>query len=225
MGKLTTAFFGLLLMSATTLAEPIVIQTYADGYEIPHTLGTYPTISYDIPGPNCDASTADCPTSFTTSTGNTINLDQEVSVISPNWVRDPHTGATIFGAHNNRVVLTPDRPLGAISFVISSEWNNAGAWVSADWINAGGTGSLRNPTSGHFPLHQGTLRGVGVGIYARPGTCLTGVTIDPPRWGFGSIRTADCVTSVPEPGSLGLLGLGLLGLGLSRRARRQFVRA
>ncbi len=226
MGKLTTTFFGLLLMSATTLADPIVIQTYPDGTDIPQTLGTYATTPYNIPGPNCDATAADCPTSFTTSTGNTIDFDQEVSVISPNWVRDPYTGATIFGVHSNKIVLTPHKPLGAISFVISSKWHNAGAWVAADWVNSSGSGSLRNPSSGYFPVHQGTRRGVGVGIYARPGTCLTGVTIEPPKWGFGSIRTADCVTSVPEPGSLSLLGLGLLSLGFAQYARRrQTVRA
>ena len=224
MGKLTTAFFGLLLVSATTLADPIVIKYYDDGSDIPDPLGGYAMTPYSITGA-CDAGSSSCPTSFTTGTGNTIHFDQEVSIISPSWVEDPYDNATIFGVHSNKIVLTPDKPLGAISFVISSYWQNAGAWVAADWVNSSGSGTLRNPSSGYVNVNQGPLDGVGVGIYAKPGTCLTGVTIEPPKWGFGSIKTADCVTSVPEPGSLSLLGLGLLGLGLARRARRQVVRA
>ena len=140
---------------------------------------------------------------------------------------DDPDNETIFGVPGNSVTLTPTNPLGALSFMIHSSFGG-GAWVSAQWTDIhGNIGTVRNPPgSGHFPINQG-LDGVGVGVWAEPGTCITSVTIEPPDWGFGSISTADAVpcVNVPEPGSLSLFGFGLLLLGLGSLTRPNLLLA
>lgn len=200
-----------LLIGGQAIADPITIGAFPDGEDIPAELGGWTLDPYEIN--DSDGTKTD---SFTTESGNTFQMDDTVEVMTPVWVDDPD-GGTIFGVPGDMVTLTPENPIGAISFIISSAWENAGAWVSATWEDGNGnTGSLRNPESGYFDANMGDLDGVGVGIWAEPGACITSVTIEPPEWGFGSIRTADCV-SVPEPGTLALLGLGLVGIGVTRR--------
>ncbi|WP_405230254.1 PEP-CTERM sorting domain-containing protein [Lentisalinibacter sediminis] len=209
--------FGVLIVRPV-LADPITIETYPDGGDIPETLGDWTLESHEINDPG---TTTD---SFTTDSGNTFHMDETVEVITRDWVEDGD--GTIYSVPTNIITLTPENPIGAISFVISSEAYWAGAWVSAAWEDSSGNvGSLRNPDEGYFWVNHNTgeLAGVGVGIWAEAGACITSVTIEPPEWGFGSIRTADCAVSVAEPGSLGLLGLGFFGIGFA--ARRRMLRA
>lgn len=211
-----------LFIFGQAVADPITIEAFPDGGDIPEELGDWTLDPYEITDPDGTETN-----SFTTESGNTFHMDDTVEVMTGEWwVEDPTDGATIFGVPGNEITLTPENPIGAISFVISSAWQNAGAWVSAEWVDASGArGSLRNPEYGYFDVNNDTggFAGVGVGIWAESGACITSVTIEPPKWGFGSIRTADCVVSVPEPGTLGLLGMGLFGIGLA--ARRRLLRS
>ena len=214
--KLTSLVI-VLFGSTAVLADPITITVYPDNADIPTILGGHATDPYAIT--DADGTIV---SSFTTDSGNVINLSPDVMVITEDWVDDPD-GDTIFGVHGNMVTLTPTDPLAAISFMIHSSYSNGGAWVSADWIDSdGNSGTVRNPDTGYFPVNQGSLDGVGVGMFAASGACITSITSEPCEWGFGSIRTADATpcTQVSEPGSLGLLGLGLLGMGLFMGRRR-----
>lgn len=219
-----TSFFVTLLFSATAVADPITIDTHLDG--TPSSPGGYVTEDYTITGNN-----GDILSSFTTGSGNEIGMSPDVMVLTDsvngnNWFDDPANNGAIFGVHGSMVTLTPTNPLAAISFIISSSFGG-GAWVSADWTDSdGNVGTVRNPAgSGYFRVNQGEYDGVGVSMYAAPGACITSITIEPYEWGFGAISTADAVgcVSVPEPGSLGLMGLGLLCLGFVARRRTRIV--
>jgi len=225
-----TSLLVTLLFSASAVADPITIDVYEDGGDVPQTLGGYTTVDYDITGVN-----GQTVNSFTTATGNEIGMSPDVMILTDdvtgnNWFDDPANNGAIFGVFGNIVVLTPTNPLGAISFNISSSFGGS-AWVSAEWVDSdGNTGEVRNPTgSGYFPLNtqSGTddWNGRGVSMYAAEGKCITSITIEPYKWGFGAISTADAVgcVSVPEPGSLSLLSLGLLSLGLLARRRNRIV--
>jgi hypothetical protein len=97
-----------------------------------------------------------------------------------------------------------------------------------DWINICGNGS--NICGMSLAAYEASEGGVGVladldATYSGdPGSTLTDITLDPSNTGItGNIgnNLPDSLASVPEPGSLTLLGSGLLGLAAWRRRRRR----
>lgn len=102
----------------------------------------------------------------------------------------------------------------------------ATAWIRAFFEDdTGAAGSLY---AGNLAVGGGSpARTPGFGVFAAGGSScarITSIVIDPEpfEWGVGNmaIDSGSCGSvSVPEPGSLALLGAGLLGLSMLRRKR------
>jgi hypothetical protein len=201
------------LFATAALADPIEIVPLTGG-EHPDTLGGYTMTPFGAPADGyheCTTSHTGEEVCFDDGSGNVVSLLAD----DPDWWQYDGSPApdqgNIFVVDDGRNLVDLILPENTRAFSLFVGASSGGrAWIQA-FDDAG-----NSTEQVYFGVGADDTRGYGV--YTTGCTSLTRITVEPFQWGFGyfSSNEGEC-TSVPEPGTLGLLGIGLLGLALARR--------
>ncbi len=137
-------------------------------------------------------------------------LDMEVE--EPGWWQ--HGNDPVYTTSVNWVEIILPANTQAFSFYVGASWHRARGW----WQAFDGDGNHTRRM--YFLLSNTYTPGFGVWNTDSYGT-ISRIIVEPQNWGVGyfSISQGN-YTSVPEPGTMSLLGIGLLGMGFMRRVRR-----
>lgn len=208
----------------------LMLETYGNS-ATPTTVGGYEMTDFNFDEGGFSTSTVISPLSGSLNikdiNGNPLSMNVGTADDTSWWINNEASNYTTYTTSVNWLeIFLPENTL-AFSFTVGAN-KNAGAWLTAEDSNGFG---LLNANNGVENFSISTTYSPSFGVYAdnsnaTAGNCsyVSSIVIDPVLvWGVGnlSIAQGNCVTNVPEPSILALMGLGLFSLVmLGRKAKK-----